>query len=127
MQTKTKTRIGWTLTTIATLFMIFDGGIKALKLKVTTDSLMQLGYSPDIAVGLGLVILLCTLLYIIPRTSILGAILMTGFLGGAVATNVRVDSPWLGYILFPVYVAAFIWLGLYFRDERLRALVPLKK
>jgi DoxX-like family len=74
-----------------------------------------------------IVLLACTVLYVIPRTAILGAILLTGYLGGAVATHVRVGSPLFTHMLFPVYVGLLIWGGLYLRDERLRALIPLRR
>ncbi|HVR17126.1 MAG TPA: DoxX family protein, partial [Candidatus Limnocylindrales bacterium] len=76
---------------------------------------------------LGIVLLTCTVLYMIPRTAILGAILLTGYLGGAIATHVRVGSPLFSHTLFPVYVALLIWGGLYLRDDRLRALIPLRR
>ena len=86
---------------------------------------LQLGYPESVIVGLGIVLLTCTVLYIIPTTSVLGAILLTGYLGGAVATHVRVGEG-LFPVLFPVIVGVLIWLGLYLRDEPLRALVPLR-
>jgi hypothetical protein len=76
---------------------------------------------------MGIVLLACVILYVIPQTSVLGAILLTGYLGGAVATHVRVGDPLLTHTLFPVYVGVLIWLGLYLRDGPLRALVPLRK
>ena len=85
---------------------------------------MRLGYPESTIVGIGAILTFCTVLYIIPRTSILGAILLTGYLGGAVATNVRVGGP-LFNELFPVILGAFVWLGLWLRDARLRSLIPL--
>ena len=76
-------------------------------------------------IGVGVLLLMCTALYLIPRSSIFGAILLTGFLGGAVATHVRVGDPLLSHVLFPTYIAALLWVGLYLREPRLRALVPL--
>jgi hypothetical protein len=80
----------------------------------------------SVSVGIGLLELVCLVLYVIPRTSVLGAILLTGYLGGAVATHVRVGSPMLTHVLFPIYVAALVWGGLFLREARLRALVPLR-
>jgi len=80
-----------------------------------------------VVLPLGMVLLACVALYAIPRTAILGAILLTGYLGGAVASNVRVGNPLFGYILFPVYVGVLLWLGLYLRDGRLRILISSVK
>jgi len=91
-------------------------------IKATTD----LGYPESTIVPIGITLVACTILYIIPQTAIFGAILLTGYLGGAVATNVRVGTPLFTHILFPVYVASFLWVGLYLREFRLRALVPLR-
>jgi hypothetical protein len=87
----------------------------------------RLGFSESVVLPLGMVLLACVALYAIPRTSILGAILLTGYLGGAVASNVRVGNPLFGYILFPVYVGVLLWLGLYLRDVRLRILISSVK
>ena len=91
------------------------------------EGTVQLGYPESVLLGLGIVLLTCTVLYMIPRTAILGAILLTGYLGGAIATHVRVGSPLFSHTLFPVYVALLIWGGLYLRDDRLRALIPLRR
>jgi hypothetical protein len=89
------------------------------------EGTVKLGYPVSVILGLGIVLLASTLLYIIPRTAVLGAILLTGYLGGAVASNVRVQGGWFA-ILFPVFFGALIWGGLYLRDARLRALIPLR-
>ena len=91
------------------------------------EGTVQLGYPESVLLGLGIVLLACTVLYVIPRTAILGAILLTGYLGGAVATHVRVGNPLFTHVLFPVYLGVLIWGGLYLRDERLRALIPLRR
>ena len=91
------------------------------------EGTVQLGYPESVLLGLGIVLLTCTVLYMIPRTAILGAILLTGYLGGAIATHVRVGSPLFSHTLFPVYVALLIWGGLYLRDDRLRSLIPLRR
>ena len=87
------------------------------------DGTKQLGYPPDIVFSLGVTLLSCVLAYLVPRTSVLGAVLLTGYLGGAVATHVRVGSPLLTHVLFPLYIAVLLRGGLYLRDERVRALI----
>jgi len=91
------------------------------------EGTLQLGYPESVILGLGIILLACTVVYLMPRTAILGAILLTGYLGGAVATHVRVGSPLFSHVLFPVYLGVLIWGGLYLRDERLRALFPLRR
>ena len=115
------------MTTLPALFLFMDGVGKLVKPAAVVDGTIQLGYPESVLLGLGIVLLACTVLYIIPRTAILGAILLTGYLGGAVATHVRVASPLFTHILFPVYLAVLLWGGLYLRDERLRALIPLRR
>jgi hypothetical protein len=80
-----------------------------------------------VAVPLGIIELVCIALYLIPRSSVFGAILLTGYLGGAIATQVRVDAPLFSTTLFPIYVALILWGGLYFRDDRVRSLIPLRR
>ena len=115
----------WTgriLTAIPVLFLIFDGVIKLLNIKPVSDSFARLGYVTSVALAIGLLELGCLAIYLIPRTSILGAILLTGFLGGAIATHLRVGDPLLSHVLFPTYVAAMLWGGLFLRDRRVRAI-----
>jgi hypothetical protein len=121
---KTKLWIGRIIGTLAILFLLMDGVMKLLKPAIVVETTRQLGYPESTIVGIGIALLASTVLYIIPRTSILGAILLTGYLGGAVATHVRVGAGWFS-ILFPVIIAAAVWGGIYLRDERLRALIPL--
>ena len=116
----------WTgriLTTLAVLFLLFDAVIKFTDTAPVRDSFAQLGYPLKLAVVIGVLELTCLAVYLIPRTSILGAILLTGYLGGAIATHVRVENPLFSHILFPTYIAALIWGGLLLRDPRARALV----
>jgi hypothetical protein len=113
---------GRLLSGAATLFFLVDGGMKLFKPPVVVEATLQLGYPESTIVGIGLVLLACTVLYSIPRTAILGAVLLTGYLGGAVATHVRVSGPWFN-ILFPVVLGAMVWVGLYLRDARLRTLL----
>ena len=117
---------GRVLTGLAGAFLIFDGSMKLFKPPVVVEATVRLGYPESTIIGIGIVLLACTLLYLIPRTSILGAILLTGYLGGAVASHVRVGDPWLSHALFPVYVGLLVWGGLYFREPRLRAVIPLR-
>ena len=112
---------------VAVLFLLFDSVGKVLKLAPVVEGTTQLGYPVSVLLGIGTVELLCLVVYMIPRTSILGAILLTGYLGGAVATHVRIGSPLFSHVLFPIYVAVLIWGGLYLRDEWLRALIPLRR
>jgi hypothetical protein len=100
-----------------------DSVMKLMKAQLAVDGTVELGYPANAVFGIGVVLLVCTILYMVPRTSFLGAILLTGYLGGAVATHVRVANPLFTHILFPIYVAILIWGGLYLRDNRVRDLV----
>jgi hypothetical protein len=124
-QTTSQARL-WTgriLSGIATLFLLFDGLFKLLKPAVVVTGTLQLGYPESTIVPIGLLVLTGVALYTIPRTAILGAIFLTGFLGGAVATHVRVGDPLFSHVLFPTYVAAFLWAGLALRNPRLRSVL----
>jgi hypothetical protein len=111
------------------LFLLVDAGFKLIRpLPASAVAAFgKLGYPVEFAAGLGLLLLSCVALYLIPRTSILGAILLTGYLGGAVASHVRVGDPWFSHALFPVYVGLLVWGGLYLREARLRALIPFRE
>ena len=118
----------WTgriISALPVLFFIFDGVMKLVKPPVVVQATLQLGYPESIILPIGIVLLACTALYVFPRTAVLGAILLTGYLGGAVATHVRVGAGWFP-VLFPVVFGVLIWGGLYLRDERLRTLIPLR-
>jgi hypothetical protein len=117
---------GRILTAIPVLFLLFDGVAKLMMAQPVVDAMPKLGYPVSLAVGIGVLLLACLALYVIPRTSVLGAILLTGYLGGAVATHVRIGDPLFSHVLFPVYVGLLLWGGLYLRDARLRALIPLR-
>jgi hypothetical protein len=120
----------WTgriLTGLPVLFLIFDIVIKLMVIDPVVESFTRLGWPVSIAVGIGLLELICLVIFLIPRTSVLGAILLTGYLGGAVATHVRVGDPWPSHALFPVYVALMLWGGLYLREPRLATLLPLRR
>jgi uncharacterized membrane protein YphA (DoxX/SURF4 family) len=114
------------MSAIVILFLVFDGAIKLVPIPIVTETMGQLGYPPSegIARLLGVLTLLCTILYAIPRTSVLGAILLTGYLGGAMATHLRVGSPLFSHLLFGLYLGLLAWGGLYLRDERVRAIIP---
>ena len=116
---------GRIISALPVLFLLMDGAMKLAKPAFVVEATVKLGYPESVIIGLGIVLLSCTLLYVIPRTSVLGAILLTGYLGGAVATHVRV-SDGLFPISFPIILGVLIWGGLYLRDERLRTLLPLR-
>ena len=118
--------IGWVLSGLMIAFLLVDAAMKLLALPNVLEAQAPLGFAgAATARGLGALLLSCTLLYAVPRTAVLGAILLTGYLGGAVATHVRVGDPLFTHILFGVYMGVLLWLGLYLRDARLRELVPL--
>jgi hypothetical protein len=108
---------------VAVLFLIFDGVIHIMKPAPVVEGFTQLGYPASLSQPLGVIELACLALYLIPRTSVLGAVLLTGYLGGAIATNLRVGLPLFSHVLFPVYVAVLLWGGLYLRDERVRVML----
>jgi DoxX-like family len=118
---------GRVLSTLAVLFLLFDCTLKFIKPQAVIDGTVSLGYPATVITPLAIVLLICTLLYIIPMTQVLGAILLTGYLGGAVATHVRHGDPLFSHILFPTYLGVFLWLGLYLRDPALREFVPFRK
>jgi hypothetical protein len=118
---------GRILTALPVLFLLFDVVIHFMKPAVVVTGFEQLGWSASLSVPLAIVELVCLVLYLIPRTSVLGAVLLTGYLGGAVATNLRVGAPMFTNILFPVYVGLFLWGGLYLRDARVREVFPVRK
>lgn len=117
---------GHALTALVALFLIFDATIKVLVLAPAVQGTTELGYPAHTVFWIGAIELMCLALYLAPRTSILGAILLTGYLGGAIATHVRVGSPLPSHTLFPIYVAVLLWGGLYLREQRLRDLVPFR-
>ena len=110
-------------------FLLFDGAVKLVPIAPVTETMEQLGYpvSATLARGLGVLTLVCTVLYLVPQTSVLGAILLTGYLGGAIATHLRVGSPIFSHLLFGLYLGLMVWGGLYLRDPWLRTLIPLRR
>lgn len=115
---------GRVISGLTVLFLLFDAMGKVMGAEPSVQGTVQLGYPESTVFGIGLTLLVCTILYVVPRTAVLGAILLTGYLGGATATAVRLESPWF---LFPVIFGVLVWAGLFLRDERLRTLVPLRK
>ncbi len=114
---------GRILSGLAIAFLLFDAGLKVVGAPEALKATAELGYPISAVFGIGLIELACLLLYAIPRTAPVGAVLLTGYLGGAIATHVRLANPLFSHVLFPTYVAAFIWGGLYLRDRRVRALL----
>ena len=117
----------WTgrgLSALAVLFLTVDSIGKLLEVPPVVAGSLELGFPASTVFPIGVILLLCVVAYVIPRTSVLGALLLTGYLGGAVATHVRVGNPLLTHTLFPIYFAFFVWGGLVLRDARLRALLP---
>ena len=118
--------IGRALSTLVVLFLLMDASMKLAVLPVVVETGEQLGWAGDAARPLGVTLLVCTLLYIYPGTAVLGAVLLTAYLGGAVATHARIGSPIFSHMLFGVYLGVTPWGGLYLRDDRLRALMPYR-
>ncbi len=116
---------GRVLSGFAVLFLLFDATVKVLELPLAVEATTQLGYPASVLFALGFVQLACLAVYLVPRTSVLGAVLWTGYLGGAVATHVRVGNPAFE-TLFPIFVAGFVWGGVWLRDERLRSVLPIR-
>ena len=122
---KTSLWVGRIVSYLPALFLLVDGVMKLVKPPVVVEATVNLGYPESVIVPIGVVLIVCTILYLFPATSVLGAILLTGYLGGAVATHVRVGEG-LFSIVFPVIFGMLLWLGLYLRDARLRALIPIR-
>ena len=111
------------LTTLAALFLAMDAGVKLLMLPAAVDGTTALGFPKSMLVPIGVAELIFLALYLIPRTAVVGAVLWTGYLGGAVASKVRVDAPLFSDTLFPIYFAALLWLGLWLRDSRVAGML----
>lgn len=116
---------GRVMSGLVILFLLFDGAIKLIPLDIVVETSAQLGIPAEHARLLGVLTLICVVLYAIQRTSVFGAILLTGYLGGAVATHLRIGSPLFSHTLFGVYLGLLAWGGLYLRDPRVRAVIPL--
>lgn len=114
---------GWVFSAIVILFCLFDAFGKFAKPEAVIKGTVDLGYPETMITPIGIILLVCTILYALPKTSLLGAVLLTGYLGGAVATHLRVENPLFTHILFPVYLGILLWGGLYLRSPKLRALL----
>jgi uncharacterized membrane protein YphA (DoxX/SURF4 family) len=114
---------GYILSALPVLMLFFSGVMKLVKPAPVIEGFIRLGYPEGLALGIGIVELVCAVLYVIPRTSVLGAILLTGYLGGATATHLRIGEPFFA----PILLGVMVWGGLFFRDARLRALLPLRE
>ena len=123
---KKRSIAGYVLTGLVAAFLAFDTVMKLLQLAPAVQGTTELGYPAGTVVVIGAIELVCLVLYLVPRTSVLGALVLTGYLGGAIATHVRVGSPLPTHTLFPIYVALMLWGGLYLRESRLRALLPFR-
>lgn len=117
---------GRVIAALIALFCLFDATMKFVQPKPVADAFVRTGWPLHLSVTLGVLLAASTVLYLIPRTSILGAILLTGYLGGAVATNLRLENPLFSYTLFPVYFGVLVWSSLWLRDPKLQELVPLR-
>jgi len=127
IQTPKRPWAGYIISGLAALFLLMDAAGKFVKPDIVVSTTVGLGYLESQIVTIGVILLVCTILYLIPQTAVLGAILLTGYLGGAVATNFRVQASLFGNVLFPVYLGIFVWLGLFLRDRRLRELIPFRR
>lgn len=112
---------------LAVLFLTFDVVIKLVQAAPAVQGTTELGYAANLVLPIGLIELVCLVLYVLPPTSVLGAVLFTGYLGGAIATHVRLGNPLFSHVLFPIYVALLLWGGLYLQEPRLRALLPIRR
>jgi hypothetical protein len=120
-------RTGYALTGLAILFLLFDSWGKLIMVPQVIQGSTALGYPESSIRVIGVILLVCVILYAIPQTTVLGAVLLTGYLGGAVATQLRVGNPLFTHILFPIYFGAVVWGGLLLREERLRDLFPVRR
>lgn len=118
---------GRVLSGLVVLFLLLDGGMKLFKPAVVVKASAEIGWPDGIIVATGIILLICTILYAVPRTAILGAILLTGYLGGAVAVQWRIGNPMFSNTLFPVYMGILLWAGIYLRDARLCEIIPLRR
>src|SRR5690554_2668594 len=117
---KRSTKIGWAISILISLMLILDGALKIIRPIEVIEATTQLGYSEDSILTIGIILIISTILYQFPKTSFLGAILLTGFLGGAVATHFRIDNPLFSHQLFPIYLGIFVWLGVALRQPAIR-------
>ena len=124
---KGRRRAGAIMSGLVVLLLLLDSFGKLMQVPQVMEGSVALGYPPSSVRVIGIILLVCVVVYAVPRTAVLGAILLTGYLGGAIATQLRVGNPLFTHILFPIYVAVLVWGGIYLRQDRLRALVPLRR
>ena len=124
---KSRLWTGRILSILTILFLLFDGIMKLVRPLPVTQAMTQLGFPQNLSVPIGIILLLCTALYAIPWTSVLGAVLLTGYLGGAVVSQLRIGAPLFGSTLFPIYFAVLMWAAIYLQEPRLRAFIPVRK
>ena len=118
---------GRIISALPALFLLADGIMKLVKPAPVVEATVHLGYSESVIVPLGIVLCICTVIYLVPMTSVLGAILLTGYLGGAMASHVRIGSPLFTHTLFGLYLGLMVWGGLWLRDKDLRSLLPFRR
>ena len=123
---RSRVRTGRILSILAILFLLFDGVMKLVQPTPVTEAMTRLGFPLYLSVPIGIILLICTALYAIPPTSVLGAVLLTGYLGGAVVSQMRIGAPLFGTTFFPIYFAVLLWAGVYLQESRLRALLPVR-
>ena len=127
MNTRVARRVGLVITLVTSVLLLADAVIHIARIGPVRTAMADLGFSHDAAVVIGVLELACLALFLLPRTAVLGVVLFTAYLGGAVCANFRVDKPLWSTVLFPVYVAAALWLGLWLRDEQLRSVLPVRR
>lgn len=120
-------RSGWIITGLVALFLLFDGIMKLVKPAPVVQAFARTGWPVELSAPIGIILLSCTVVYLVPRLSLLGAILLTGYLGGAVATNLRLENPLFSNTLFPVYFGILMWVSVWLREPRLRNVFPVLK
>ena len=123
---KSRAWAGRILSILAILFLVFDGVMKLFQPTPVTEAMTRLGFPMYLSVPIGIILLICTALYAVPPTSVLGAVLLTGYLGGAVVSQMRISAPLFGTTFFPIYFALLLWAGVYLQESRLRALLPVR-
>jgi hypothetical protein len=124
---KAQALFGWVLSIVTILFMLFDAGGKLLLESHVVEATTKIGYPVSAIRPIGIIALICTVLYAVPRTALLGVVLLTGFYGGAVASKIRIEDPLFSSVLFGVYFGFIAWGGLYLRDDRLRTFFPIRR
>lgn len=125
-QTRTLTVAGWILTSLFTLFMLMDIGMKLANLPQVDETMVQMGWPAGYGRLIGAMELVFLILYLFPRTALVGAVLMTGVFGGAIASHVRIADPLFSHVLFGIYLGLFMWGGLWLRAPWMRAVFPVR-